>query len=76
MYIYLHNKLIHPCTILISGPTGSGKTELVLKLLARRWFTEPINRVYCLYSEWQPAYRILQFLHPDTIFNQTFDEQQ
>jgi len=52
-------KLVHPSTVLVSGPTGSGKTLFVVKLLAEDMFQYRPNRVIWVYSEWQPAYSSL-----------------
>lgn len=80
MSSFTTNKLRHPSTILVSGPTGSGKTQLVLKLVERNWFCNEhsapiqIHQVYCLYSVWQPAYDSLRLNKPNTKFIMQFDE--
>ena len=47
-----------PCTGIISGPTGSGKTSFTLNLLKHsdKMFTEPINKLYYFYGVWQRAF--------------------
>ena len=47
-----------PCTGIISGPTGSGKTSFTLNLLKHsdKMFTEPINKIYYFYGVWQRAF--------------------
>ena len=54
----------HPCTIMVSGPTGSGKTKFVERVLIEHRFSVLHNRVFWIYSEWQPAYDKLQHLLP------------
>jgi Cdc6-like AAA superfamily ATPase len=50
----------HPSTILVAGPTGSGKTEFLVHLLKKRVLHPFPQRVIWIYSEWQNAYdRIL-----------------
>ena len=52
----------HPCNIYISGPSHSGKTEFVYRLIDYRedLFTIiPLKVVYC-YKEWQQAYTRMQ----------------
>jgi Poxvirus A32 protein len=50
--------LKHPFTMLISGPTGSGKTYWFLKLIQQcETVCHPIpERITVCYSEWQPLY--------------------
>ena len=69
------DKLVHPSTILVAGPTGSGKTELVVNLIKNNQFTKPIQRIYWLYSEWQPAYTRVHLFRPEIQFLNSLDEQ-
>ncbi len=66
---------MHPSTILVAGPTGSGKTELVVNLIRANHFSKPIERIYWLYSEWQPAYTRAQLYRPEIQFLNSIDEQ-
>ena len=50
----------HPTTILIAGPTGSGKTEFLVKLLTQRGLEPFPERIIWIYSEWQYAYDRIQ----------------
>ncbi len=50
----------HPTTILIAGPTGSGKTEFLVKLLTQRGLEPFPERIIWIYSEWQDAYDRIQ----------------
>jgi len=50
----------HPSTILIAGPTGSGKTEFVVKLLTQHGIDPFPERIIWVYSEWQDAYERIQ----------------
>ena len=49
-------KLVHPSTILLSGPTGCGKTEFVGRLLREKMFDKFPNRIIWVYSYWQYFY--------------------
>jgi hypothetical protein len=59
---------VHPSTILVSGPTGSGKTEFVKKVILRQMFDKKPTRVIWVYNEDQPAYRELRQLMPNVQF--------
>ncbi len=54
-------KLKTPCSILVSGPSQSGKTWFTIRLVqnAGQMFTTPPQDVYWCYAEFQPAYRKL-----------------
>ena len=54
----------HPCTILVSGPTGCGKTRLVRRLIEplEQLINPSPQRIIWVYSEWQEEYdRVLKF---------------
>ena len=56
----------HPFSMIVAGPSRSGKTHWVIKLLIkkqRRIFPEPDQIVYC-YAHWQKTYSILQRENP------------
>ena len=48
----------HPFTCVIGGPTGSGKTELIKKIIDEREnLIDPIiTRIIFCYARWQPKY--------------------
>ena len=51
-------RLRSPATVIIAGPTGSGKTRLLMDLIAQANSVAdppPVEIIYC-YSEWQPAF--------------------
>lgn len=53
-------KLVHPSTCLLSGPTGSGKTVFVKKLIDHKMFHPmPTNIVYC-YGNYQPLFNSMK----------------
>lgn len=53
-----HLKLIHPFNMICSGPTQSGKTHFVFKLIENleNITTPPITKVIYIYSEWQEKF--------------------
>ena len=66
----------HPCTILVSGPTGCGKTRLVRRLIKplEQLIEPPPQRIIWVYSEWQEEYnRVLKF-NPSTEFIHNWNE--
>ena len=55
-------KLIHPFTCLVAGPTGSGKTSFLKKLLElknEKIYQCPEKILWC-YSQWQPLYATMK----------------
>lgn len=68
-------KFRHPSTIMISGPTGSGKTKFVERVLVERRFTVDHNRIFWIYSEWQPAYEALQQARPEINFKRGLGDE-
>jgi len=59
---YASPKLIHPSTVIISGPTGCGKTLLTARLLVESKFNPMPERIVWIYSEMQPLYKQLDEL--------------
>ena len=82
-------KLVHPSTMMIAGPTGSGKTRFVLDLLRHKMFEVSQNelntkdlerpfpdRLVWVYGEWQPLYQWVKHAVPESTkvdFIQNFD---
>ena len=63
-------KFKHPFSMIVAGPTQSGKTHWVMQLLReRRDRIEkvPANIVYC-YTHWQPKFDELKSFAPSTVF--------
>ncbi|OOY92566.1 hypothetical protein BOW17_12325 [Solemya velum gill symbiont] len=52
----------HPFTMILTGPTGAGKTQWVLKMLtyAQQMISPAPQRILYLYSQWQPLYDEMQ----------------
>ena len=55
----------HPFTCIVAGPTGSGKTHFVRRLLAHKEdMLKPIpDHVIWYYGEWQPLYETMRDVH-------------
>ena len=63
----------HPTSIVVAGPTRSGKTYFVIKCLKHSLIQPFPNRILFLYKEWQPAYDELKILLPDVEFHEGVD---
>jgi hypothetical protein len=59
----------HEFTAIVAGPSKSGKTEFVKKLIQWRniLIDIPPEKIVWVYREWQPAYKFLQTTFGDTI---------
>ena len=55
--------LKHPFTALISGPTGSGKTQFTLKLIASCMVTPPPDDIVWYYGVYQDIFESLPNVH-------------
>lgn len=64
----------HPAPILLSGPTGSGKTHFLTRLLLNNMIQPPPERVIWMYGDWQPAYDQIREKYPDAEFVKNFDD--
>ena len=62
----LHFK--HPATILLSGPTGCGKTRFVLRVLEERLIEPFPTRLIWVYGEWQGDYDKAKTIYPEIEF--------
>ena len=65
---------VHPSTHLIAGPTGSGKTKYVNRVLLENMIEPLPSRIVWIYSEWQDNYRILKDSKPNIEFFTSIDE--
>ena len=61
-------KLQHPCTCLVSGPTGCGKTQFIANILKNNMFEPMPERIIWCYGEDQPLYHEMQKLMPNIEF--------
>lgn len=50
---------MHPTTIMLAGPTGCGKTQLLVRVLRERMIEPFPEKIVWVYAEWQPAYNVL-----------------
>lgn len=53
-------ELVHPFTMMISGPTACGKTTLVKDVLLNQRIYPGVHRIMWLYKRWQPLYTEIQ----------------
>ena len=53
---------VHPFTMMVTGPTSSGKSSMISKLLLQRkkWIKPEPERILWLYGAWQPLYEKLK----------------
>ena len=53
---------LSPCTAIISGPTASGKSTFIFKVLRnlRYIFNEPVYRVYYFYGVWKKLFDTIE----------------
>lgn len=47
-------KLQHPSSLIISGPSQSGKTELVRKMIKNKIYDYDVKKILWCYAVWQP----------------------
>ena len=52
-------RIQHPTTIMVSGPTGCGKTYFVVRLINSTLIQPPPQRMWWVYNFWQPLYEQL-----------------
>ena len=53
-------ELLTPTTIMITGPTGSGKTELVSRMMTSDLFSQPISEIRYHYGAWQEKFKEME----------------
>ena len=68
-------KLIHPSNIIISGPTGSGKTQFVARVIQLKHLMPFPTRIIWLFSEWQHEYDSLTQSNPEIEFLKGFPDK-
>ena len=44
----------HPLSMMVTGPSGTGKTEWTVKLLLTSLIHPPRKRILCCFGQWQP----------------------
>ena len=54
----------HPCSVVISGPSGSGKSVLTKYILCQRSIQPPPQRIIWCYGQYQPLYDEIKHLLP------------
>ena len=65
----------HPTTIVIAGPSRSGKTCFVVSCLKYSLIQPFPSRIMWFYKEWQPAYDEVKEFLPTLDFHQGIDNQ-
>ena len=70
--IELHFK--HPATILLSGPTGCGKTRFVRRILEERLIEPFPTRFIWVYGNWQEDYDLVKTTYPEIEFVQGYSD--
>ena len=67
-------RLLHPFTLICSGPTGSGKTQFVKRMIleGESVVDKPPDRILWLYGEYQDAYYELKASIPNIRFVEGF----
>ena len=62
--------LLHPFTAMVAGPTGSGKTMMIARLLSNmdELISPVLDEVIFCFSEWQPLYGEIKRVSKKTIF--------
>ena len=68
-------KFVHPSTILVSGPTGCGKTRFVSKMILKNMFDRMPRRIIWVYSEWQSLYDEVKLLRSEIEFQHGLSDQ-
>lgn len=63
-------EFVHPSTMLIAGPTGSGKSNFVVRLLDEHMYEKAIDKVFWYYREWQPLFQVVGRRHANIQFIQ------
>lgn len=58
----------HPASILIAGPSRSGKTVFVRRMLSEKMISPFPSRVVIVYGEWQKEYEKVKQMFPDVEF--------
>ena len=69
----LHFK--HPATILLSGPTGCGKTRFVRRILEERLIEPFPTRLLWVYGEWQRDYDEVKNIYPEIEFMNGYTDE-
>ena len=49
-------KFQHPCSVVLTGPSGSGKSVLTKKVLCQGFIKPPPQRIIWCYGQYQPLY--------------------
>ena len=64
----MHIPLIHPSSVVIAGPSRSGKTVFLRKLIQEKMLSPMPTRIVIVYGEWQGEYDRIKAAQPTTEF--------
>lgn len=78
--LYRHNLFSHPFTCIVSGPSKSGKTQLVMSMLndLPRYVDTKIEKIIFCYSEFQSSFDKMQGIqfNKGLVDSESLDAQQ
>ena len=64
-----------PTTIVLAGPTNSGKTYFLVEALLQQRFEPMPQRIVLVFSEWQPLYEVVRKAFPHVEFVKDYSKQ-
>ena len=65
-------EIITPTTIMITRPTGSGKTELVSRMMTSDIFSQSITEIRYHYEAWQEKFENMEKTMQDIVLLKVF----
>jgi hypothetical protein len=65
----------HPTTIVLAGPTQSGKTYFLVEAMLQHRIDPMPQRIVWVFGEWQPLYEVVQKAFPHVEFVKDYSKQ-